>query len=105
MLHRTRQTHEADAVQRSARPADASPGKVTHSAQIQCNAEADPAAASAVHAAASQGVSGGGGALPHGATIQALFGRHDVSGVRAHTDGAAAAASAAVGEHGAARES
>ena len=97
MLHRTSPTHEADAVQRSARPADASPGKVTHSGQIQCKAEADPSDASAVHAAASQGVSGGGGALPHGATIQALFGRHDVSGVRAHTDGAAAAACDAMG--------
>ena len=38
---------------------------------------------------ASQGVSGGGGALPHGAAIQKSFGTHDVSGINAHVGGAA----------------
>ena len=50
-----------------------------------------------VHAHAAHGVSGGGGTLPHAAAIQASFGRHDVSGVEAHTGGAAAAANDAMG--------
>jgi len=51
----------------------------------------------AVHAAAALGVSGAGGTLPHLDRIQSLFGRHDVSRVRAHTDGAASAGAAAMG--------
>src|SRR5882724_1710948 len=43
-----------------------------------------------VHTAAAQGISGSGGALPHGDTIQRLFGRHDVGNIQAHTDAAAA---------------
>lgn len=50
-----------------------------------------------VHALAAHGTSGSGGALPHGAAIQASFGRHDVSGVEAHVGGAAAEASQAMG--------
>ena len=50
-----------------------------------------------VHAHAAHGVSGGGGSLPHAAAIQASFGRHDVSGVEAHTGGAAAEANDAMG--------
>jgi len=50
-----------------------------------------------VHAAAAHGVSGGGGAMPHGAAIQQAFGRHDVSGVKAHVGGAAREASEAMG--------
>jgi len=46
---------------------------------------------------AQSGVSGGGGALPFLAPIQAAFGHHDVSGVSAHTDANAAAASAQIG--------
>lgn len=42
--------------------------------------------------AAARGVAGNGGALPFLATIQRSFGRHDVSGIRAHAGGAAAAA-------------
>jgi hypothetical protein len=42
-------------------------------------------------------VSGAGGPLPHLDAIQASFGRYDVSGVRAHTDGAAAQAAANIG--------
>jgi len=44
------------------------------------------------HAVAARGVSGAGGALPHGDAIQASFGRHDVGHVRAHTDREATAA-------------
>lgn len=54
-----------------------------------------------VHAAAEQGTAGPGGALPHRETIQRLFGpRHDLSGIRAHTDGAAQDATAQMGAAG-----
>jgi len=48
-------------------------------------------------ATASRGVAGGGSALPHQDRIQRLFGRHDISGVQAHDDGAAQQASAELG--------
>ncbi len=51
-----------------------------------------------IHESAAAGVSGSGGSLPHAERIQAAFGpAHDVSHVRAHVGGAAAAASAAIG--------
>jgi len=50
-----------------------------------------------VQAVAAQGVSGSGAALPHRETIQAAFGEHDVSGIRAHTDSGAISASKAIG--------
>jgi len=50
-----------------------------------------------VHQAAALGISGSGGPLPHLDAIQRSFGRHDVSQVQAHTDGAAAAGAAAMG--------
>ena len=50
-----------------------------------------------VREAASHGTSGAAGALPHLGEIQRSFGRHDVSGVRSHTDEAAATASRAMG--------
>jgi hypothetical protein len=59
--------------------------------------ETGAAAIGDVRAAAERGTAGAGGALPHGDTIQRLFGRHDVSGVRAHTDGAAQQASQDIG--------
>ena len=52
--------------------------------------DSDPAT---VHAAAGRGTATPGSALPHADTIQRAFGRHDISGVQAHT-GAAAGASA-----------
>jgi hypothetical protein len=39
-----------------------------------------------VHEAAAHGLSGSGGALPHGAEIQKSFGAYDISHVRAHSD-------------------
>jgi hypothetical protein len=51
----------------------------------------------AVQQAAAQGIAGAGGALPHGDTIQRLFGRHDVSGIEAHIGGPAETASRAIG--------
>jgi Domain of unknown function (DUF4157) len=50
-----------------------------------------------IHAAANVGTSGGGGPLPYAEPIQRSFGRHDVSGVVAHTDTAAADAARAMG--------
>lgn len=50
-----------------------------------------------VQSVAHQGVSGSGGALPHMSQIQSSFGDHDVSGIRAHVGGEAAAASDAIG--------
>jgi hypothetical protein len=52
---------------------------------------------SAVAAAAAHGVSGAGGPLPHADTIQRAFGRHDVSGITAHTDATAAAGAQRMG--------
>ncbi len=50
-----------------------------------------------VHAAAAEGTKGGGGSLPHLATIQKAFGSHDVSGIKAHTGEKASRASDAMG--------
>jgi outer membrane protein OmpA-like peptidoglycan-associated protein len=59
----------------------------------------DPAAGHATDPAAiaAQGTAGPGGSLPHLDTIQRLFGRHDVGGVRTHVGGDAAAANHALG--------
>ena len=50
-----------------------------------------------IHAAAHRGTSAAGGPLPYAERIQKSFGRHDVSGVVAHTDLAAATAARAIG--------
>ncbi|HUQ07563.1 MAG TPA: DUF4157 domain-containing protein [Kofleriaceae bacterium] len=52
---------------------------------------------SAAQATAARGVESGGGALPHLDTIQRSFGKHDVSGISAHTGGHAADAAGALG--------
>ena len=57
----------------------------------------DAGQAPAVPEIAAKGVAGSGGALPHAAMIRQLFGRHDVSGVKAHVGGEAATASRAIG--------
>lgn len=49
------------------------------------------------HAVAARGVVRAGGALPHAERIQAAFGRHDVSGVRAQVGGDAEPASEEIG--------
>jgi hypothetical protein len=46
---------------------------------------------------AAAGVDGAGGALPHFARIQAAFGRHDISDIRAHLDDGAVQATRAIG--------
>lgn len=50
-----------------------------------------------VHAAAQHATSGSGGVLPYHEQIQRSFGKHDVSGVRAHTDDRAAEGARAMG--------
>ena len=50
-----------------------------------------------VHAAAAEGIKGSGGTMPHAGAIQQAFGSHDVGGIKAHTDGNAAAANDAMG--------
>ncbi|HRE88410.1 MAG TPA: DUF4157 domain-containing protein, partial [Myxococcota bacterium] len=50
-----------------------------------------------VHTQAQAGVAGGGQQLPHLDKIQASFGRHDVSGTRAHVGGDAKKASDGIG--------
>jgi hypothetical protein len=50
-----------------------------------------------VHAIAAQGTQGTGSRLPHFEQIQRSFGSHDISGVQAHTGGAAASAAGQLG--------
>ncbi len=64
---------------------------------VQLAGGAGDGSADAVHAAAQHGLTGGRGALPHRATIQTLFGRHDVSGIGAHVGGPAAEGCAQMG--------
>lgn len=82
------------------------PGKRTLVEEVQfrgvSRADLTPTGAPApsserVHETAAAGVAGPGGSLPHLNSIQAAFGEHDVTGVRAHTDGAARIATSALG--------
>ncbi len=63
--------------------------------QMKENGERTPEAD--VPAIAAAGVAGGGQRLPHGDRIQAAFGAHDVSGIRAHVGGAASEAARGIG--------
>jgi len=90
-----------DAVQRGNHEVwgDPLPPHLAPGAPVQ-RREASPAVAVAdPHAVARRGLAGAGGALPHRAQIQRAFGHHDVSGVRAHTDGAAEQAASALQAH------
>jgi len=80
-----------------------SPGKHTlverEFAPVQRRA-AEAAAATGdagVHEAAARGTATSSTALPHADTIQRAFGRHDISGVQAHTGGEAAASTRDMG--------
>jgi hypothetical protein len=81
----------------------ASPGKHTlveaaFTAAVQRRAAAGEATdSSAVHAAAARGTATPSSGLPHGDAIQRAFGRHDVSGVQAHTGSEAAESAGAMG--------
>ena len=78
------------------RAALGSPGKRTLLSVQAKSGEMLPGAVS-VQEAARQGVAEAGSSLPHLDQIQASFGHHDVSHVRAHVGGAAATASASIG--------
>jgi hypothetical protein len=76
------------------------PGKRTLTEQLPVQRSANGAGGTdsgAVREAATQGVAGGGGPLPHVDMIQRLFGRHDISGVKAHVGGLPELASRAIG--------
>ena len=64
--------------------------------QIQCALDGPERAAAEVHAAAERATRGPSVGLPHLRQIQASFGRHDVSHVRAFTDDAARSGAAAM---------
>ncbi len=99
---------EYDRSSRSTQPGRASPaatspvpGKRTLTEGLTVQRALNPAGPAAtpdeVHAAAARGTSSAAGSLPHLDTIQRAFGRHDVSRIQAHTDGAAAEGAAAMG--------
>ncbi len=68
-------------------------------ALLQAKPAPSTAGTPAVREVVGRGLSGAGGPLPHRERIQASFGRHDVSGVEAHTGGAAREANAALGAY------
>jgi hypothetical protein len=81
---------------------EAIPDRPATRSPVQCSgaATADASAtgsAPATHAAAAHGIGGNSHALPFGDTIQRLFGRHDIGGIRAHSDAAAGAGARAMG--------
>jgi len=81
------------------RAADPAVGKTTLIQQFAVPTRATERAPQATdtHAAAAHGVSGASGALPHLDAVQASFGKHDVSGVQAHTDADAGEGARAMG--------
>jgi hypothetical protein len=68
-----------------------------HGSGVQRRANGGEADSSAVHAAAERGTATASSALPHGDMIQRAFGRHDVSGIQAHTGGEATESAQAMG--------
>ncbi len=59
-----------------------------------------PSGASDPQGIANAGLSGGGGTMPHASTIQASFGSHDISGIKAHTGAKAQQANSEMGSKG-----
>src|SRR5437762_3182163 len=88
----------------TAQPAGAAParapGRATLTGALQLRAAgagSDAGNAGDAQETADRGVSGAGGELPHAGQIQAAFGKHDVSGIRAHVGGPASDANQALG--------
>jgi hypothetical protein len=96
-MNRDRRTQDEShgAVQRKAAAQDA-PGKATLT-QLLATGSEGAAHSDAVPEIAARGVADARSSLPHGSTIQQLFGRHDVSHVRAEVGGAGGAAAAQIG--------
>src|SRR5262245_42723948 len=67
------------------------------SGPVQRQAGGAPSTDGAVANTAAAGVASAGAPLPHLDVINRAFGRHDVSSIRAHTDGAAGSAAHAIG--------
>lgn len=78
----------------SSQLAGAAPGKSTLTERLPAGPAGDAETATSI---AQSGVAGGGEPLPFRSNIMASFGRHDVSGARAHTDGAAGDAAGKLG--------
>ncbi len=68
-----------------------------HASLLQMKQAADAVPEADVPAIAATGVAGSGQPLPHADRIQAAFGAHDVSGIRAHVGGAAREAARGIG--------
>jgi hypothetical protein len=77
--------------------ASAAPGRRTLIQMLQAKSGDGPARSDGVQQIADQGVANAQSPLPHGSTIQQLFGRHDVSHVRAEVGGAGGAAAQQIG--------
>jgi hypothetical protein len=73
------------------------PGKSTLVESLQLRAGGGAAGAGEVQAEAARGIATPSSALPFADTIQRSFGRHDISGVQAHSGGEAAASAGAMG--------
>jgi hypothetical protein len=73
------------------------PGKRTLTEATAASQSQTAGNGDAVHVAAQRGVATAGTPLPFGASIQQLFGRHDVSGIQAHTGPEATASARAMG--------
>src|SRR5258705_265790 len=104
-IQRKESARSAGGVQKAEKDVQAKPGGTSRAssldaashAPLQAKASGDaPGDPVALHQAAASGVAGSGGPLPHMDKIQQSFGRHDVSGVRAHTSSAATSATAAM---------
>lgn len=73
------------------------PGKRTHTEQLQLRGGATTQPAVEAHALAGEGVASAGDRLPHAETIQRAFGHHDVTSVRTAVGGPAAEATRGLG--------
>src|SRR6187401_1820495 len=65
--------------------------------QMDAKAGAAPVSAPKVQEVANEGISGGGGPLPHRDAIQSSFGHHDIGQVQSHTGGTAASSAKEMG--------
>ena len=77
--------------------AHGTPGKQTLTQMLPVHGGDGPGQPEAVHRVAAAGVAGAHAPLPHGPTIQQLFGRHDVSRVRTAIGGAGGTAAKQIG--------
>lgn len=84
-------------VQQNTEDALAAPVQDYLSDPLQFDGSVDTGGLGDLHSLARDGLSGGGGRLPYFDSIQESFGRHDVSGVTAHTGSKAKEANRSIG--------